>query len=131
MFNCSCLSDRTVAWDINKNWVFQWLPCFSIRLNKLPNVAYSACGMTGSGCRAGHSGSHIAVAPFTESPGAGSAPSVPSGRSQHPLSKFSTACFSGREALPLGRRTSRCHRRASRSAARPWTAWGCYGSGKH
>lgn len=84
----------------------------------------------GSGCVAGHSGSRMVVAPSTESSGTGSARNVPSGRSRHPLSKFSTTFFSVREALPLDRRTSRCRRHASRSAARPWTAWGCYGSGK-
>lgn len=70
-------------------------------------------------CTAGHSGSGIVVAPSPESSGTGSAHDVPSGRSLHPLSKFSPVFFSGREALPLGRRTSRCHRRVSHSAARP------------
>lgn len=93
-------------------------------LNKLPSV--DLCGMTGVGVHSWplsfmHCGGSIYW-----SLGAGLAPDVPSGRSRHPLSKFSTMCF-----LPPGRRTSHCHRYVSHSAARPWTTWGCYGSGKH
>lgn len=81
----------------------------------------------GSGCTTGHSAPRMVVAPSPESPSTGFAHNVYSGRSL----TSSMYIFSGREALPPGRRTSRYHRRASHSAARPWTAWGCYGSGKH
>jgi len=56
----------------------------------------------GLGCMAGHSGSCVAVAPAAESSGTSSAPNIPSGRSRHPLPKFSTVCFSGGGGLTTG-----------------------------
>lgn len=48
----------------------------------------------GQGARLGHSGSHRAVPPSAESPGAVSAPGTPSGRTGHPLSERGTMCLS-------------------------------------
>lgn len=79
--------------------------------------------------RAAQLGSRSAVPPCAGSPGTGSAPTDPWGELAILCLKVAP-CFPSREALPRGRRTSRCHRRASHSAARPWTAWGCCGSGR-
>lgn len=99
-------------------------------LNTLKQVSQCCLGHgRGRDAQLGHSGSHSAVPPSAESPGTGSTGGMPSGRAGHPLCGYHCV-FLSTEALPRGRRTSRCHRRASHSAATPWTAWGCCGSGR-